>query len=431
MSAPQTVRRLAAAAAMLVALAAAAPAAHAEVTIAPAVAGGTDFGSPWLGHSVTRDFVLTNTSAVSSLWVVPALPTTGDVYSHGDLSWLATGNCPDVHGLTGIGSSFNQAPLPPGGSCTFTLRWTPHGPGPTSVRFYVSTDLDSGGLATSNVLDLQFGGHGIEVARDAVDFGAQALGSLGAGETITVNTELTDRTVHARLLSDRQDFVTAFDDCSGVRIVNSCDIRLRFAPTVLGSRHATLVVTDDATGETHTVGLGGTGINVPPGPKGDKGDPGTPGATGGPGQQGTPGTPGTPGAKGDTGPQGIQGIQGTQGARGATGPTGPTGPQGIQGVRGATGATGPQGPAGQVICRNTAAARAVCDIALAPGTWKVATTATIARYSVLRAGRVVARGTRRAQRHVRISLPRGLRSGRYVLKVRVGQRVVRQAVSVV
>jgi hypothetical protein len=221
------------------------------------------------------------------------------------------------------------------------------------------------------VLNLDVGGRGIEVARNAVDFGAQALGSLGAGETITVSSELADRTVHARLLFDREDFVTAFDDCSGVRIVHSCDIRVRFAPTALGGRIAILLVTDDATGETRTVGLGGTGVDVPPGPKGDKGDPGQPGTTG------------------------------------------PEGPRGL---------------AGQVTCRNTAAARLLCDALFAPGTWKPAGATTPARFTLSRGGHIRARGRATVNRDGRVrmhlSKPRRLHKGAYVLKVRVRHAVV-------
>jgi hypothetical protein len=105
--------------------------------------------------------------------------------------------------------------------------------------------------------------------------------------------------------------------------------------------------------------------------------------------------PGPKGDRGETGPQGERGADGAQGVAGAAGATGVTGSAGADGAKGATGATGAdgakgatgergpkgdKGEPGKVVCRR--AARLVCDVLLAPGTWTTDATATLARAGV-------------------------------------------------
>jgi hypothetical protein len=161
------------------------------------------------------------------------------------------------------------------------------------------------------------------------------------------------------------DFLLVGNGCDD-ELDGPCDIRLRFAPSAVGQRTATLTV-KTTPAESFDVRLSGYGVPLAPGPKGDKGDPGQPGTTG---------------------------------------------PE------------GPRGPAGLLTCRNTAAARLLCDALFAPGTWKPAGTATTARFTLSRGGRVYARGRATVNRHgrvrTRLSHHRKLRTGTYVLKVRVG-----------
>jgi hypothetical protein len=97
----------------------------------------------------------------------------------------------------------------------------------------------------------------------------------------------------------------------------------------------------------------------------------------------------------------------------------PPGAQGLQGVPGPTGATGPAGPAGRIVCRNTAVAKATCEILFAPGTWTAGATA---RYTLRRGGTVIARGACRvAGGRLMVPLRRGLRAGRYRVTLTTGR----------
>src|SRR5205085_55273 len=93
-----------------------------------------------------------------------------------------------------------------------------------------------------------------------------------------------------------------------------------------------------------------------------------------------------------------------------------------QGVPGPAGPTGATGPAGRIVCRNTAAARATCQILFAPATWTTGSTATTARYTLRRGHTVVARGSGRvAGRRLVVRLAHGLRPGRYRVTVTAGR----------
>jgi hypothetical protein len=74
------------------------------------------------------------------------------------------------------------------------------------------------------------------------------------------------------------------------------------------------------------------------------------------------------------------------------------------------------------VCRNTAVAKATCQILFAPGTWTTSSTATIARYTVRHGRTVIARGSRRMSGHrLVVRLAHGLRPGRYRITVTTGR----------
>jgi Ca2+-binding RTX toxin-like protein len=135
---------------------------------------------------------------------------------------------------------------------------------------------------------------------------------------------------------------------------------------------------------------------------------------------GPTGPQGLTGTQGPTGPAGANGQTGPAGAAGATGPTGPAGPAGP------TGAQGPAGPAGQVVCRNTATARATCTLLFAPGTW-ITQGGTLIVHATLTRGHTIyalshQRGLQRLTTvRLRATHPRTqpLTHGRYKLTVRV------------
>lgn len=79
------------------------------------------------------------------------------------------------------------------------------------------------------------------------------------------------------------------------------------------------------------------------------------------------------------------------------------------------------GGLGTVVCKNTAAARALCSITFPPGTWTVQPDAQLASFVIDHAGRTVVHGKVQLK-HGGLSLPRirGLHRGKYQLIVTIG-----------
>jgi len=165
-------------------------------------------------------------------------------------------------------------------------------------------------------------------------FASQAATTLSAPVPVTVTNTGAD--ANAPLLhvngatiagTNPGDFTVGMGTCAGSALAlgQSCALQVRFAPTAVGARTATLATQTNGPLPATPVALSGTGADLPSGPAGP---------------QGVPGTDGTDGTNGAPGPQGAPGTDGTPGA---TGPTGATGPAGAQG---ATGKTGPKGAGG-------------------------------------------------------------------------------------
>jgi hypothetical protein len=206
-------------------------------------------------------------------------------------------------------------------------------------------------------------------------FPATPQGSL-SGQPLTVtNTGQRPLTITRLSITgpDASDFFLANQTCWGnIQPADSCQLEVYFAPQALGQRTATLLLaTNDYANSPLQLALSGTGTSPSAGP---------------------------------AGPQGLPG---------------PTGPQG---------AVGPAGPAGKVICRDTLAAKLVCTVLFAPGSWST-NGAGVASYTLVRRHRVYAHGafTIRSGRFT-LRASRRLQPGSYRLTVALGRGRDRQIV---
>ena len=99
----------------------------------------------------------------------------------------------------------------------------------------------------------------------SVAFPDQVAKTLGPVRTVTVSNHGTAdfhlATANVKGLNAR-DFAKVGDTCSGAAIPagGNCTVSLRFAPTAVGSRVASLQVTDDAVGSPQVVALNGIGL---------------------------------------------------------------------------------------------------------------------------------------------------------------------------
>jgi hypothetical protein len=103
-----------------------------------------------------------------------------------------------------------------------------------------------------------------------LDLGEQEIGDLGPARTLTIkNDGARDLAVASIRTSgnQRSDFLIADDGCTDqpVRPGNACAIAMRFAPSSVGNRDATLTVRSDAPSSPDSVPLAGSGLS----PRGD------------------------------------------------------------------------------------------------------------------------------------------------------------------
>ena len=280
-------------------------------------------------------------------------------------------------------------------------------------------DLVTANTSGSVTILLSRGPSALSPFPDSLDFGGQPVGTKSATQTVTI-TSTGDRPLNVSkveltgVIDD--EFTIRGEDCTDNEVASgdSCTVRLRFWPDTEGPIGATLRIESDAPSSPDFIPVGGGGEPLSSGP----------------------GPAGPPGPQAPAGPAGPQGPAGHDGA---TGPQGAAGPQGPAGPRGATGPQGPPGPAGQVVCRNTSAAKVLCEAIFQPGTWHVAGAASVASLTLSRNRRVLARGSvrvtaRAKSARIRLVTIRRMRPGTYLLKVAVtagkNRRVLRQPVHV-
>jgi len=170
---------------------------------------------------------------------------------------------------------------------------------------------------------------GLEATSPAMEFGAQAEGTIGRGQGVYVRIKEAPLEPRFSITGpQREDFVIAAGDCQGAAIEpgRGCTVRVRFAPAATGEATASLHLLNANGSYGAPIQLSGTGL---------------PATTG----------------QGPTGPIGTTGATGAAGTTGATGATGPAGPGGPQGPRGERGLRGPAGKSAAKKKRRQAQAR--------------------------------------------------------------------------
>jgi hypothetical protein len=245
----------------------------------------------------------------------PATPTgtvTYDVYGPDDP------DCTGTPAFTDTVADWNDSftPTQPG-----TYRIVDTYGGDSSTASFSAACADATQLtATAPVASL---------STDALDFGSQAAGSIGASRSVTITNTGNGSTpleIAGFVFSgaNPDDFLVGSDTCRTALLpTETCTVSLRFTPQGTDARSATLSLVSNSVSAA-TLPLSGTGTA----------------ASG----AGSAGAAGAPGADGKNGAQGLQGLPGPAGATGPAGPAGPAGPPGTPGAPGhhTTVSTGPR-----------------------------------------------------------------------------------------
>ena len=103
----------------------------------------------------------------------------------------------------------------------------------------------------------------------SLTFGAQAIGTTSAAQSITVaNTGTAPLFINSAATrgANPLDFTEVSDGCSGLTLAagTSCSVSITFSPTATGTRSGTFILTDNAANSPQTVPITGTGTGTNP-----------------------------------------------------------------------------------------------------------------------------------------------------------------------
>lgn len=157
--------------------------------------------------------------------------------------------------------------LAAGGSCTFTVTYTP-----TKAQEQDETiQINDNTSASPHILYLFGSGANtapaVSLSPASLTFASQTIGTTSAPQTLTLsNTGTASLNLNSIALTgtNPSDFAQTNTCGSSVAAGASCQISVTFTPSATGTRTASVSVTDNASGSPHTSSLTGTGAAAAP-----------------------------------------------------------------------------------------------------------------------------------------------------------------------
>ncbi len=211
------------------------------------------------GRSATRNIELYN--GTDSMLQLTGMDLTGGIFDFAP-SFAGGTTCP----TPGAGSSAGVAP---GATCVVTVTYTPSTLGPVSGLLnmtFCPANSDTC-TTTSNVSLTADGVHAetLTLNPTALSFTSTALGTTSETQTVTLTNGSEPMSINQLSLGGTAptDFWIANDGCSGgdLAVGASCTFDVRFAPSLTGTRTATVAVLGGTLGNPYpTLTLTGTGI---------------------------------------------------------------------------------------------------------------------------------------------------------------------------
>jgi len=154
--------------------------------------------------------------------------------------------------------------LASGGSCTFSVTFSPTGAGSRTASLTI-TDNNNGVAGSQQLVSLSGSGTGASVSLNpssTLTFGSQTKGVASAAQSIILtNTGNASLALTGIALGGANpgDFAQTNTCGSSVAANATCTINVTFTPTALSSRTASINITDNAPGSPQSVNLTGTG----------------------------------------------------------------------------------------------------------------------------------------------------------------------------
>jgi beta-lactam-binding protein with PASTA domain len=156
-------------------------------------------------------------------------------------------------------------------SCAISVTFKPVASGTLTASITITDNAGNvaGTTQTVSLTGTAVGLPGASVSPSSLTFTNQNIASTSAAQTITLSNSGSSALTIASIAiggTNPGDFATTNTCAGSVAAAGSCSISVTFTPTAIGSRSATLTVTDNSgnvTGSTQTVSLIGTGVGVP------------------------------------------------------------------------------------------------------------------------------------------------------------------------
>jgi hypothetical protein len=179
----------------------------------------------------------------------------------------------DAADFTIASTTCTNATLAVGGTCAATLTFSPSATGVRSASLVArhSGLNDPFAVPVSGVGGASNGNAAISFVPRSLTFAPLHTGGSSKIQTIQVSNAggTSPLDVNSVVLGGTNPaaFTLVSQDCTsanGVPVGQSCNVRVAFTPNTGGSKTATVVVTDNAPGGTHSVGIAGTASDANP-----------------------------------------------------------------------------------------------------------------------------------------------------------------------
>ena len=214
--------------------------------------------APSAGVTTTSlTFTSQNLGTTSTAQVVTLNNTGNAALAISSITFTGT-NSGDFAETTTCGST-----LASGSSCTFSVTFTPLAAGSRTASLVI-TDNSNDVTGSQQSVSLTGTGTGpvVSLSATSVAFGSQSLNtssaSLGVTLTNTGNANLTITSISVTG-TNAGDFAQTNTCSSTVTANGTCTITVKFTPTAILSRNASVTIADNATSSPQTVTLTGTG----------------------------------------------------------------------------------------------------------------------------------------------------------------------------
>ncbi len=164
----------------------------------------------------------------------------------------------------------SKSVIPPGGSCTAIVRFTPRSVGSRNAVLEIIHRGDGPREVPVTATALEPPRPEIRLTQAAFDFGQRPVGDSSAIYTLRIENPGSGRLALDGLRvsgAHPGDFHLGGGSCTGADFVapeGDCTVELRFRPTAPGPRLAELIIRHNASGEALRVALDGVGVAAPP-----------------------------------------------------------------------------------------------------------------------------------------------------------------------